>query len=74
MFVGFMKWCKSDWVKGLVVSSGTGLLVTIYPFVEKGTVTWDNVKAAIMAATAAGIVYMLKQLGTDATGKFLGKV
>jgi hypothetical protein len=64
------KLCSSDWVKGLVVAVLTAPLTIVYESVQAGALTLNG-KTIALAATGAGIAYILKQFGTGSSGKLL---
>lgn len=59
-----------DWVKTGIVSIGTGLLTTLGTMASSGQpLTWQTVKPALIASGAAGVIYLVKQLGTNSDGQ-----
>jgi hypothetical protein len=65
-----------DAIKGLVTSVLTASVATLSLLVQnKGfDITAQDIKLVGVAAATAFLGYLLKQLGTDEKGKFLGKV
>jgi len=65
-----------DAIKSLITSVLTASVATLSMLVQnKGfDLTTQDVKLVGVAAATAFLGYLLKQLGTDEKGKFLGKV
>jgi hypothetical protein len=61
---------KSDWIKGLVVAVLGAALSPIANAVQGGF-SW-NWKTAAGYGAVAGVAYIVKNLGTDSSGKLLG--
>lgn len=61
----------SDWVKGLVMTVISAVLALIVQGIQGGMIDW---KVVGTTALVSGLTYILKQLGTDNQGKFLGKI
>lgn len=63
---------KNDWVKGLIVTV-LGAIISLLSETMKngGAIDWKSVG---ITALVAGSAYVVKQLGTDQNGKFLGKI
>lgn len=64
----------SDWLKGLLVTVFTTLLTGIYAILAAGTFpTWAQFQPYLVSSIAAGIAYVLKNLGSNSDGQFLKK-
>ncbi len=68
-----------DWVKGLLVAMGTGVLFIAQQVVDHWAKTniWDfavlNPKNIAMAAIGGGLIYLVKNLGENSKGQLLKK-
>lgn len=70
--LGYFQLGWEDFGKGLVMVVISAVLTSFYEYFTNGTViVWSNVESV---AAAAAIAYLLKNLGTNSQGKFLGKV
>ncbi len=66
------KLANTDFIKGFLVTILSAALTIIYGAIQGGgSVDWDQV---FKVSTATGIAYLLKNLGTDSSGKILGKI
>jgi hypothetical protein len=63
----------NDFWKGLIVTVLMAVLTTTYEVIGAGSlaINWQSV---LIAGLGAGIAYLIKNLGTDSTGKFLGSI
>jgi len=67
----FLKWSKSDFVKGLVMAILGGALGTVYGAIEAGTLlSMAVLKTAGNSALLAAITYLTKNLLTNSQGQF----
>jgi len=57
-----------DWLKGLLMATGTPVLVVIQQSIDKGELTF-NWKVLAMTALGAGLVYIIKNLATSSVTK-----
>ncbi len=62
----------SDFVKGIITAVLTAVLTSVYEVIKTGSfaINWSSV---LLVGLAAGIGYVLKNLGTDSEGKFAGR-
>jgi putative exporter of polyketide antibiotics len=63
---------SSDFLKGLIMAVLSSVITVIYQTVEAGSLIFDWKAIGTMALTSA-IAYIMKNLFTNSTGKFLGK-
>jgi uncharacterized membrane protein len=61
-----------DFVKGLVVAVLTSVLTVFVQMIQTGGQV--DLKQVGIAALVAGSAYLLKQFGSDESGKVLGKI
>ncbi len=67
---GFFRLGIYDLVKGLVVAIITSFLTLLLPCLQSGQLPiWEDVRGSIIAAVAAGIAYLLKNLFTNSNGE-----
>ena len=65
------KLTKNDYLKGLVVAVLSGVLTLILDLLKANApIDWNQV---LTVGLIAGIGYLIKNLGTSADGKLLGK-
>ena len=60
----------NDYVKGAVIAVASAVISTIIQGLQSGSVEWSMV---INVASISFLSYLLKQLGTDESGKIVGK-
>jgi hypothetical protein len=67
----FLKLDARDFLKGLLVAVLTALLAGLYQVLQTGgDLTWLTLKPVVMAAAAAGISYLLKNLFSNSEDQF----
>jgi hypothetical protein len=62
----------SDFLKGLIMAVLSSVITVIYQTIEAGSLVFDWKAIGTMALTA-GLAYIMKNLFTNSTGKFLKK-
>lgn len=66
------KLTNNDFIKGFLVTVLSAVLTLLYGAIQSGgTIDWKQIG---QVAAATGIAYIIKQFGTDSSGKFLGKI
>ena len=66
----FLTLGMQDYIKGIIVAIGTGLLTSLQPILSSGTLpTIAQLKVCGFAALAAGVAYLTKNLFTNSTGQ-----
>jgi hypothetical protein len=69
----FFSWNKFDFVKAAVMAAGTAISTNLIEILQASKIpTIDQLKAAAIVGLTTGMVYLLKQLITNAQGQ-LGK-
>ena len=68
----FLTLNSSDFLKGLIMAVLSSVITVIYQTVEAESLIFDWKAIGTMALTTA-LAYIVKNLFTNSTGKFLGK-
>lgn len=68
----FLKLNVKDIVKALILTFITALLTGIYQLLQTGTLlTWESLKPVVIAAIAAVLGYLIKNVLTNSNDEFL---